>query len=299
MTTLCPKPSFLPKPSKKSNLPDHIQSGEWRLSSSNSLPAVRKIYESNEALNRALSVADSLGLKPLSYSLRRLTDPRARNVPKQLPRIVSLADFEKTCVIWEHCGIDLRVSKCLSRIRGLRRVKRVAYIVKEVINALLYMLKHKIHHGDLKTENVMIDTCDGNNPRICVIDFDKCGEEEMGTPFSYPPEKELSEARDVWAIGLLSFELLTGTMTSISKFCTEESSKTYERPIKSFSNKCFVGKETFLVEDDVFKLQSVLGLQCSKAAIVFISSCLTSDPERRPSFEKLLEFEWIECSNWV
>ncbi len=98
--------------------------------------------------------------------------------------------------------------------------KAVANIMRDIISAVHYLhnMDPSIIHRDIKPENVLID----ENMRTKLTDFgwsnyvsdDKVRSTYCGTPIYLAPEmiKEIGhdEYLDVWCIGVLMFELLTG-----------------------------------------------------------------------------------------
>jgi serine/threonine protein kinase len=93
-------------------------------------------------------------------------------------------------------------------------------IFSEVLSAVLYLHDRQMNHGDLKPENVCIDS-DGH-PKLIDFAFSTStrfvkGEAKYGTATYAAPELfELGEydpaAADVWALGILLFVLVTGRM---------------------------------------------------------------------------------------
>lgn len=95
-------------------------------------------------------------------------------------------------------------------------------LLLQVLEALLYLHRHGILHRDLKPSNLLyLMTTEG--PRVRVLDFGLASTEGegpqqglVGTPPYMAPELFLgqpaSEASDLYAIGVLAYELLTGKL---------------------------------------------------------------------------------------
>jgi serine/threonine protein kinase len=94
------------------------------------------------------------------------------------------------------------------------------FYLADVVNAVEYMHASHILHRDLKPENMVVCKGDGH---IRLIDFGTAknlantalnGPNFVGTPEYMPPEvidnKEATAASDLWAIGCIMYQLLTG-----------------------------------------------------------------------------------------
>lgn len=94
------------------------------------------------------------------------------------------------------------------------------FYLADVVNAVEYMHASHILHRDLKPENMVVCKGDGH---IRLIDFGTAknlantalnGPNFVGTPEYMPPEvidnKEATTASDLWAVGCIMYQLLTG-----------------------------------------------------------------------------------------
>lgn len=94
------------------------------------------------------------------------------------------------------------------------------YYLKQILAALDFCHKKKIVHLDLKPENIVLKERDGKNLKI--IDFGTAQDLNVnprpqvmvGTPEFIAPEalnlEPLTAASDMWAIGVITYVLLTG-----------------------------------------------------------------------------------------
>ena len=95
---------------------------------------------------------------------------------------------------------------------------QIKYIMKQLIEAVLYTHSKNIAHRDIKLENILID----ENFNIKLTDFGLCGikknkydmfDTSLGTVRYTAPELldgSYNESIDIWGIGVILFMLLTG-----------------------------------------------------------------------------------------
>lgn len=94
------------------------------------------------------------------------------------------------------------------------------FYLADVVNAVGYLHSHGFLHRDLKPENMVVDAKDGH---LKLVDFGTAknltdptlnGPNFVGTPEYMPPEvianQEATSSSDLWAIGCILFQLLTG-----------------------------------------------------------------------------------------
>lgn len=93
----------------------------------------------------------------------------------------------------------------LEEISGLRDVIQMMI---SSLEALIYLHDNGIIHGDIKTDNILIE-----NNKCVLIDFGACKfdkyKEKVGTSLYRSPEVERSFPSDVWSLGIF-FLIITG-----------------------------------------------------------------------------------------
>ena len=110
----------------------------------------------------------------------------------------------------------------------------MTFYIAEVIMALEYLHSKNIVYRDLKPENIIISIQGRGHIKLCDFGFAKRLNKEhktktnCGTPTFIAPEilfgKGHSFQVDIWALGVLIYEILTG----INPFVGETPLKTYE-----------------------------------------------------------------------
>ncbi|KAL0399711.1 UNVERIFIED_CONTAM: Serine/threonine-protein kinase BLUS1 [Sesamum radiatum] len=92
----------------------------------------------------------------------------------------------------------------------------LASVLREIMNALLYLHGQGYVHGDIKPMNVLI----GQNDRIFLADFaysasiferrPPASSANIGCEYWVPPEKAKSAMSDIWSFGISTLELAHG-----------------------------------------------------------------------------------------
>jgi len=174
----------------------------------------------------------------------------------------------------------------------------VQYIMRQIIDGLNYLHNKKIIFRDVKLENMMLHYEDENDrinnnimkAKIKIIDFGfakhlKKGEltnSIVGAPFSMEPimifklfsnnqeykDYEYDEKVDIWSLGILFYELLTGK----------------------------VPFEADDLEELVDKLQKgdyIIPATLSEEAFKFLTDMLQFESSKRPSIDILYNYEFL------
>uniref|UniRef100_A0A1L8DKT0 Putative serine/threonine protein kinase n=2 Tax=Nyssomyia neivai TaxID=330878 RepID=A0A1L8DKT0_9DIPT len=161
--------------------------------------------------------------------------------------------------------------------------KACIVFVRQLCEAMEFVHRKNILHLDLKPENIMCLTREGN--RIKIIDFglarkfdpNKKLQVLFGTPEFVAPEvvnfDSISFGTDMWSVGVICYVLLSG----LSPFMGETD-------IETMANVT-ISKYDF--DDDAFR-------DVSSEAIDFISSLLVKDAASRMTATECLEHVWLK-----
>lgn len=144
-----------------------------------------------------------------------------------------------------------------------------------IARGMMVLHQNSIIHRDLKSLNILLD--DRFLPKICdfgisrfVNDKDTEMTKEIGTPHWMAPEifesNHYSEKVDVYAFGILLWEMLTESIP--------------------FKGKTAIQVATSVYRDDE---RPPIPSSCPPELSVLISSCWTRDPDQRPTFAQIFK----------
>ena len=152
--------------------------------------------------------------------------------------------------------------------------KTVASLIKDVISAVYYLhnMKPIIIHRDIKPENVLL--AEGFIAKLTDFGWSNYMEKNekrttvCGTPIYLAPEIILEEGHnekvDIWCIGVLCFELITGTVP-------------------------FPGNDFETLKENILHLRIAWPKDINPEAKSLISKILKLDPNSRISLEEMLQ----------
>ncbi|XP_043986931.1 kalirin isoform X4 [Gambusia affinis] len=162
--------------------------------------------------------------------------------------------------------------------------EKVAFFIRETLEALQHLHTCRVAHLDLKPENIMVDLR-APAPSVKLIDLGDAVQLSasrryvhllLGNPEFAAPElirgTPVSVSTDVWSMGVLAYVMLSG----VSPFLDES-------PEETCVNIC---RLDFCFPDEYFH-------HVSQAARDFVSSVLQEDPRKRPNVTSCLQHPWV------
>lgn len=203
------------------------------------------------------------------------------------PNIVKLYDvFENIdyfYIIMEYCAGGDFFSYIEDRNFKMTE-ERASQIIQQLSTAVYFLHEYGIVHRDLKPENIlMTDKTDEAN--IKLLDFGlgkilgpgECCSEAFGTLSYVAPEvlleKPYNKAVDLWAIGVITYLLVSGFLP----FYDENSDRE-------------IARQTI---NDPTPFPPAIWRKISSEAKDFVSNLLSKDPEKRMTIKEVLEHPWL------
>ncbi|HMH19418.1 MAG TPA: protein kinase [Burkholderiales bacterium] len=205
---------------------------------------VYKAYDRTIARGVAIKVIakSSLGATDLKHAVERFRH-EAQAVGRLVhPRIVQIYDYGEDDEI-AYIVMELVNGKTLhahlSQEQGYE-VREVGEIIRQVLDGIGYAHSEKVVHRDMKLSNIMINS-DG---RIKISDFGIARIDSsnltqvgdvLGTPYCMAPEQflglEVNALADLYSIGVIAYELLTGTKPFVGNAANVMQQVLNKRPI--------------------------------------------------------------------
>ncbi|KAI8051971.1 kinase-like domain-containing protein [Syncephalis plumigaleata] len=138
-----------------------------------------------------------------------------------------LLDCCTLCHVLSHAG-DITLHDYMYPRLLEDRIEKMRTFTKQLVYAIAYLHAVGIAHGDIKTENILVNDQDKENPYITVIDFDLSAslkyvngvmrpDMPIGSTFGYYAPEELlnspinMKARDAWQTGSAIYDALRST----------------------------------------------------------------------------------------
>ena len=218
------------------------------------------------------------------------------------PNIIKLYDFIPTLnhyyVIMEYCNGG-SLSDCLKKYGNPFPVKVIQYLMRQIIEGLIHIHSKSIVHRDIKLDNILVNFNTNDDltklnllaSEVKIIDFGlakKLGPDGadtfIGTPFNMAPTilsgvkdngeignvKKYSEKVDIWSLGTICYQMLTGNtlfqVTNMKELVQKVKSGQYSIPIN---------------------------LELSSELIYFLNSMLQQEENLRWSAKRLAEHPFL------
>eukprot|EP00760_Papus_ankaliazontas_P035895 PhM_4_TR8071/c0_g1_i1/m.49579/K17533/MAP3K19, YSK4; mitogen-activated protein kinase kinase kinase 19 len=229
-----------------------------------------------QRVNTSTSGAASARVQRILGEIRMMSQLRHDNIVAMLDTVI---DNDDVIVVQEF--VSGGTLGTLLEHFGTLPVKSVQRYLREILHGVAYLHDNDIMHRDLKPHNVLI-TIDG---QAKVADFGAAAklatmcESHVGTPLYMSPEAcrgQTNKASDVWAIGVIAVQLLTGDMPFDLRRYTS---------VQSFIARMAAAPPVPLLMPP--RLSTI------PLAEAFVNSCLECDPERRPTVDALLLHEFL------
>ena len=152
-------------------------------------------------------------------------------------RVHSMMDHPNICkifdTIYQEDKIIILMDFC-SKGDLFHWISKLSYqenlsVLSQLISAVQYLHNRGFTHQDLKPENIMLD----ENLNVKLTDFGNCSEVGKNDPFSFfgtvqytPPEllkgEPFSKKKvDIWQIGIIAYELFTGSLPWLENYNLE------------------------------------------------------------------------------
>ncbi|KAM4568122.1 serine/threonine-protein kinase pim-2-like [Fundulus diaphanus] len=189
--------------------------------------------------------------------------------------IVSLLDWydldQELIIVMQRPMPSDNLFDYISDHKGPIQESKAKFILKQLVEAGIYLQDANVFHGDIKPENILIETSSAV-PRVFLIDFGlSCFDKRRkfkifhGTPEHIPPEFDRHGSYSagpttVWQLGVVLFEILHKKMFKTPSFLTNR-----------------------------LKINNRLSEKCKD----LLNKCLTEVPEERPTLEGLLCHPWF------
>ena len=244
---------------------------------------VYKSIDTNTGEVRAIKVISSMSILSLHQkeSIRRETQIMRTLKHESIVKLYDYLETSKnTYLVMEYCR-----NGDLSQFNSGIGEERTVFYLRQIIKGLKVLFDYNIIHRDLKPANIFLT----EDNRIKIGDFglsrrlslDNVANTYVGSPFYMSPELLLLRCStndrydfksDIWSLGCIVFELITGKRPFEEKELGEIVSVIYDKT-KTYE---FLRKE---------------GL--SAPCIDFLEKIFKTQPEKRISFNEMCKHEFI------
>ncbi|KAH7711780.1 MAX-2 protein [Aphelenchoides avenae] len=183
------------------------------------------------------------------------------------------------------------VSAIMGRLDRCLTEAEAAFVIREVLDALVYLHSHNVAHRDIKPQNVLTNL----KGEIMVADLGLCGDTTkprvtgVGTPEFLPPELATARQRgprgfkhdtkvDAWSLGVTLFELSTEHFP-----IQEQNLNTQYAQIRKsdFMEKCR-------------QVVKTANMELSEECWAFLARCFVHYPQARATAQELRQSDFVK-----
>ena len=205
---------------------------------------VYKAYDRTIARGVAIKVIakSSLGAAELKHVIERFRH-EAQAVGRLVhPRIVQIYDYgedDETAYIVMELVNGKTLNEHLSQEPGYE-IGEVGEIIRQVLDGIGYAHSEGVVHRDIKVSNIMINSdgrikiSDFGIARIDTSNLTQVGD-VLGTPYCMAPEQflglDVNALADLYSIGVIAYELLTGTKPFVGNAANVMQQALNNRPV--------------------------------------------------------------------
>lgn len=240
------------------------------------------VYLGKNSKTQEVVASKAIPMKNPNPKLLKQMDTEIRVLKSsECPYIIKLHDVLKTqnniYLIMEYCGGGDMENYV--KVHGRVQEPIAKRWLSQLVESFIYLQEKGIMHRDIKLANILLTSNNDQTADIRVADFgfarflneNSFAATQLGTPLFMAPEifnnEHYSYKADVWSLGVLSFEILTGASV--------------------FS--CRTLAQLKKLQQEEIKFPEFM----SNEAKSLISSMLTYDHVNRPSFQQLRGHEFF------
>lgn len=250
-------------------------------------------------VSKGVNIATNVEVAIKHIDSRILRDERTRDymlremeLMKQLnhPNIVYLYDSmivgPDIYMIFEYCS-EGDLDHYLKIMPGNKISENQArYFVQQLVSGMEYLHQNKIIHRDIKPQNILLYKIEEPTGLLILKladfgfakelkDISEMSQTLCGTPLYMAPEifrgNPYSSKADLWSLGVIIFEMVTGS---------------YPFQIKSYSQLASQTNQTFVISSEI---EHSLTFNC----LHLIKGLIQKDPDKRLSLLDLSQHPWL------
>jgi serine/threonine protein kinase len=183
----------------------------------------------------------------------------------------------------ENCLCSLK--DLVSTVRKSFSELKISAVMKMLLKGLHFLHSNRIMHRDIKAGNVLVT--ETGECKWCDFGLAKMATSSQpggprsssfaGSNFYLAPEmllqKEYGPEVDIWAVGVMSYAVLSGTLP----FGSDDLKETYRR---------IIDRRLYFKGEAWERMESML-------AVNFVSHLLTSEPSKRPTAVQAMDDAWM------